>query len=897
MAQAATHQNELSPVDAQRLATLEALRPEILAEVKKLHQERGAFIRRQFEVNHDAEKLLRETTKLADNILKTLYEASVSAMDVEINIPLALVAVGGYGRDELFPHSDLDLLFLHDGSSMAVTEMLVQFVLYTLWDMGLKVGHARRSITETLELAEKDIGTHTALLDARLVCGNRKLFEQFQTRFREELIEPTQIEFVEAKLEERDVRHQRWGDSRFVLEPQLKEGKGGLRDLHTLYWIAKHIYGIRQLQDLVGLKVFTQEEYNAFRRARELMWRIRAVMHFTAGRTEDRLTFDMQRSVAEALGFNGKTEVQSVERLMKRYFMATQTVGSLTRIFCALLEAGKKRKPRIPLAKLLHNRWKLEGFALDGERLSVPDDRVFEKDPTLMLKLFAVAQEQELDIHPHALRLVTQNLKLVTREMHKDKRANDLFLRILLSPKAPDAALRRMSETGLLGKFIPDFGRVQGQMQFNMYHIYTVDEHTLFAIGILRAIESGKLKADIPLASEIAPRIQQRRALFLAMFCHDIAKGRGVDHSEAGEKVALKLASRFGFSQSEKEATAWLVRYHLLMSNTAFKRDINDPKTVQDFVGLVQSVERLRMLLVLTAADIRAVGPHVWNNWKAALLRDLYRRAEALMTTGSADPDSTSQDALGEEIKTFLPKWKKAEIQEMLALGTPALWNSFGAATHARILETLARVLPPKSEEVATDVQHDANHTTSEVIVCTSDRHGLFSQIAGSFAMAGANIVGAKIFTLKNGIAVDVFQLQDIEKQSFDHQEKLARFEATLANALKGKINLWTELSAKQKSYQGRKDTFRVPACVFIDNNASNSYTVIEVVGHDSVGFLYRVTRALAEQGVSVVTSHINTYGTQVADVFYVKDVFGMKIHHPGKLEQMRNALLEAASY
>lgn len=873
-------------------------RAEILSELRQHFAERKAFLKRQFDTNHDAEKLLRETTKLVDGMLRRLYDVALANTgDAGKGDPIALVAVGGYGRDELFPHSDIDLLFLHDGIASATGKAVVEFMMYVLWDLGLKVGHAQRSIGETLELAGKDIGTRTTLLDARLVCGSRKLFEQLQRRYRDELVEGTQMEFVEAKLAERDARHQRWGDSRYVLEPNVKEGKGGLRDLHTLYWIAKYSYGTQQLQDLVGLKVLTQEEYVTFCRARELLWRIRAQMHFIAGRTEDRLTFDMQRSVASALGVMGKDEMQAVQRLMKRYFMATATVGSLTRIFCALLESGKKRKPRIPLAQLLHHRWKLEGFAMEGERLSVADDRCFEKDPLLILKLFHVAQEQGLDIHPHALKLVTRSLGKITREFQNDPRACDLFMRILLSLKGPETALRRMNEAGVLGKFIPDFARVQGQMQFNMYHTYTVDEHTLFALGLLYAIENGKLREEVPLASDIAPRLQMRRALYLAMFCHDIAKGRGGDHSELGEKIAIRLAARFRLPAPESDMAAWLVKYHLLMSNTAFKRDINDPKTVKDFVGIVQSVERLRLLLVLTVADIRAVGPQVWNNWKASLLRDLYRRAEALITTGSSEVAQASATLPVNEILAHLPGWKTAEVEEMQALGSATLWNSFGATTQARMLKLLRAVQAQvHTPQLGIDAQHDARHVMTEVIVCTPDQHGLFSKMAGALAMAGANITGAKIFTLKNGMAVDVFQVQDSEKHAFDQPEKLERFETALKEALTGRMDLPSQLAAKQKSYNSRKDTFRVPARVFIDNNASNSHTVIEVIGHDRVGFLHRVTKALADQGLSIVTAHINTYGKQVADVFYVKDVFGMKVRHDNKLSQIRQALLEAAS-
>src|SRR5437764_580603 len=402
-------------------------------------------------------------------------------------------------------------------------------------------------------------------------------------------------------------------DSRYQLEPNVKEGKGGLRDLHTLYWIAKYIYRIEDVAKLVDLGVLSAEESARFERAQTFLWTVRCHLHYLAGRAEERLTFDLQTEIGGRMGSTHHARTRGVERFMKHYILIAKDVGDLTRIFCAILEADQRHKRRLPWIRWGTGRRSLEGFVIDGERLTIPSEDFFKADPVGLLRLFHVAQQHDLDIHPRALRAVTQSLRLVDGKLREDPEANRLFLEILASRNDPETALRRMNEAGVFGRFVPEFGRVVAQMQYDMYHVYTVDEHTLFAIGILSRIERGLLKDELPLASSLMPKLQSRRALYVALLLHDIAKGRGGDHSELGEKIAYKLGPRLGLTAEETETVAWLVRWHLLMSSTAFKLDISDPQTIQNFVERVQSPERLKLLLVLTAADIRAVGPKVWN--------------------------------------------------------------------------------------------------------------------------------------------------------------------------------------------------------------------------------------------------------------------------------------------
>jgi len=844
------------------------------------------ILKEEFLAGGKVTSLLTRHTKLIDNLLSALYSAVAGSND-----KVAVVAVGGYGRGEMFPYSDIDLLFLYNPADEAQAASIVESLLYILWDMGFKVGQAHRTIEEALELAVSDITIRTNLVDARCVVGNKQLFEEFHKRFDSEIMESKISEFIEAKLLERDNRHTRFGDSRYMLEPNVKEGKGGLRDAHTLWWLARSAYSLTNNNQLVEHGLVSREEYKTFEQARIFLCRVRSHLHYIAERPEDRLTFDYQHRLAIAMGFEHPSINRSIERFMRRYFAAVRTIGNSTRVFCALLEESNKRKPRRSLASLWHMTWNLGGFKIDGERLNVRSDNIFEKSPVMMIELFRVAQIHELQIHPHALKLIAHNLHRIDQTLINDKRANNLFMEILLSEKLAESTLRNMSDAGVLGRFIRDFGRVIGQTQFNMYHVYTVDEHTLVAIGMLHAIENGKMKDDLPLASDIIHRIRLRRVLYLALFCHDIAKGRGGDHSVLGEKIGMRLATRLGFTNDEIQTVGWLIRYHLLFSSVATKRDLNDPKTIQDFVAVVQSPERLKLLLVLTVADIRAVSPVAWNAWKGVLLRELYSRAELYMGTGKIELKQQQANYFHEDLRKFLIGWSESEINNYIGQGNSSFWASVEPARHA-VIARMVRQYSAAEQPVFLDTQHNYERSITEITVCTADRHGLFSMVAGAMSLAGANIINAKIFTLNNGIAIEIFQLQDLSGDVFDRPDRLAKMSVYIEQVLSGELNIPESFAKRATTYlKARSKAVPLLGQVLIDNDASTIHSVIEFTCRDRAGLLHDVTGAIAELGLSIVTAHISTYGTQVVDVFYVKDNFGMKIMHENKIKQIQEKL------
>jgi [protein-PII] uridylyltransferase len=879
----------------------EARRAQVLEILRQTLADGRAEVRRRFERSATGLSAAQAHSYLIDQLIRVLHDDTAEkfypAPNPTLSERLTLVATGGYGRGQLAPQSDVDLLFLLPYKQTPRGEQVVEHMLYMLWDLGLKVGHATRSIAECLRFARADLTIRTALLEARYVWGEQALFAELQQRFAADIVAGSAREFVEQKLAERDARHVRMGDSRYVLEPNIKEGKGGLRDLHTLFWIAKYAYRVSNVGELTARGVLTAPEVAKFAKAESFLWTIRFQLHYLTGRPEERLTFDVQAELARRMGYTDHAGSRGVERFMKHYFLVAKDVGDLTRIFCAALEAEQQRKPRLSLSRLWGGwRRDLAGFRVEGERLNIVEAEAFLADPVNFIRLFSVAHQHGLDIHPTALRLITQNLRRIDAAMREDTEANRLFLEILTSKTDPETSLRRMNEAGVFGRFVPDFGRVVAQMQYDMYHVYTVDEHTLFAIGILNQIEHGLLKDELPLATSLMPKLQSRRALYVALLLHDIAKGRGGDHSELGERIANKLGPRLGLSAEETETAAWLVRQHLAMSNVAFKRDLQDPQTIADFVALVQSPERLKLLLVLTVADIRGVGPKTWNNWKAALLRELYWAADERMTGPlNREAPRLVERRIAEAtaaMRAELKDWNDADFEAQVARGTPSYWLSVDpvtAARHARMMRRARLDGAPLSVETRVDPPRGV----TELTIYTADHPGLFASIAGAMAVSGANIVDAKIFTLADSMALDSFWLQDAEGGAFDRPEKLARLAVLIEQALSGRLRSLDELKHRRTG-PTRARVFTVTPRVLIDNEASATHTVIEVNGRDRPGLLYDVTSALTALQLQIATAKISTFGERVVDVFYVKNIFGLKIDHPAQLVEIRDSLTAA---
>ena len=855
--------------------------PKARALVLKRLKELKAHAREQaqaiLERTRDGRKCAAALSLFQDELIKLIYDFSAGyiyrAQNPTAAERMALIATGGYGRGLLAPGSDIDLLFLLPYKKTPWGESIVESILYFLWDLGFKVGHATRTIEQTLRAAKEDMTIRTTLLDSRLIHGEVPLFDDMWKRFVSNVVQGTQREFIAAKLEEREQRLKRSGSTRYSVEPNIKEGKGGLRDLNMLHWFALYLNPSKLHQPESG--IFTPHETAVFNHCEAFLWTIRCYLHFLAGKPEERLSFDLQPDMARTLRYHDRLGLLGVERFMKHYFLVAKDVGDLTRTVVSSLELWQlKNVPTLSdfLGTLpWSNRAKLAAttdFRVDNSRLNVKHPDVFKNDPLNLIRFFLEAERNNLLLHPQAIRVIRSSLKLIDDNFRTNPEANRLFLECLTSHNAPDTALRYMNEAGVLGRFVPDFGRVVAMATFNMYHRFTIDEHTIQAVGILSQIEKGRFAEQHPLSTEIIHGLQHRRALYVALLMHDVAKAVKGDHSIVGAGMARKLALRMGLEPGEADTVAWLVKHHLLMSITAQHRDISDPQTIKKFTDIVQSPERLKLLLLLTVADIRAVGPGVWNAWKGQLLRALYYDSEPVLGGGHThEPRAARIEAAQSRLRDAIADWPPAEIDGLIQRHEPDYWLKTDIerqVQHARLLRSFAGDHPP----VVSDVKTDAFRGLTELTLVTEDHPRLLALFAGACAAAGANITSAQISTTRDGIALDTIFLQRFfsDEEEIERAGKIAR---TIGDILSGKRSMDT-LETLRKLMRPKTDAFTVAPDVIFDNAASQELTVIEVHALDRPGLLFDLARGLSDMGLDIGSAHIATFGEKAVDVFYV---------------------------
>tara|TARA_B100001146_G_scaffold219555_1_gene226941 strand:+ start:4526 stop:7309 length:2784 start_codon:yes stop_codon:yes gene_type:complete len=843
-----------------------------------------------------ARETVRAIASLTDGIVTIVHHIATGYLHPVRNASegerLAVLAVGGYGRAEMAPFSDVDLLFLTPYKITAWAESVVESMLYMLWDLKLKIGHSIRSVDDCLRLGAADMTIRTSLVEHRLVTGHAPLAEELRQRLWSDLFAKSVPEFVEAKLEERAQRHQRQGGQRYVLEPNVKEGKGGLRDLQTLYWIAKYIHRVDRAVELVDLGVFTREEHLSFWQAEDFLWAARCHLHLIAGRPVDMLSFDMQVEVARRMGYHDTQARRGVEYFMQDYFRHATRVGELTRVFLTELESRHVRSAPI-LGRIFRRRRKLKaGFVDQLGRLAIQDEAGFLADPLNILRLFEEALRTGILIHPDAMRLIAANLDRIDDRMRQDPEAIRLFMELLIRHGNPERALRRMNELGVLAAFIPEFEPVVAMMQFNHYHHYTVDEHSIQCVAALAEIERGEHPEDLPLSHAIMDSGINRRVLYLATLLHDIGKGRPEDHSILGARLARRVASRFGFSQDDIDNVEWLVRNHLLMSDVAQKRDISDPRTLRDFAKAVKTRRRLDMLLVLTVCDIRGVGPGVWNNWKAVLLRKLHTETATALDNGleELNRDKRQNEAKRSLRHLLIAKgWEARAIRAEIARHYDNYWPGLPSETQAVFAELLSGI---DADEIRTDLRADHDRDATRAAFVLADHPGIFSRLCGALTLMGANVVDARTYTTRDGYATAVFWVQDADGHPFA-EDRLPRLRQTILRTLGGEI-VAREAFAERDKPKKRNREFRFPTHITFDNEGSDIYTIVEVDTRDRPGLLYDLTRTLASNHIQIVSAVIATYGAQVVDSFYVKDMFGLKLHGDGKRLALEKKLRKA---
>ena len=802
---------------------------------------------------------------------------------------LSIISVGGYGRREMAPFSDVDLLFLTPYKMTPWSENVIETVLYLLWDLKLKVGHSSRSIKDCLRLGSEDYTIRTAMLEHRFVCGDINLASQLNEKLWKNLFSGTAKDFISAKLKERENRHEKHGQ-RYMVEPNVKEGKGGLRDLQSLYWIAKYVYQTQNISDLVDLNVFRSDEYLQFEQAEEFLWAVRCQMHHLADRAIEQLSFDLQVEVASAMGYHDSRDQRAVEIFMQDYFRHATRVGDLTRIFLTSLEAVHAKDEPL-LERIFKRKPKIDkNYIVIHNRLAIKSEKEFLTNPINLLKLFSEALRTGLLIHPNAMRLVSANLAMVNNEFRASTEAQQIFLELLLKHGNPERALRRMNELGFLAKFIPEFEPIVAMMQFNMYHSYTVDEHTIQCLKTLAQIEKGELVEELPIASSILKDGVNRKVIYIALLLHDIGKGRSDDHSILGAKIAKQVSPRLGLNKQETETVEWLVRYHLLMSDMAQKRDISDPRTVRDFAKAVQSVKRLNLLTVLTVCDVRSVGPDTWNNWKATLIRQLYAETKAILEQGAEALNRENRMTEAKKaLREKLSEWDNKDIKIETGRHYPPYWQGFQVDAQfafAKLLRNLG------ADEIKIELTPDTDRDATRICFALSDHPGIFSRLAGALALVGANVVDARSYTSKDGFATAAFWIQDGDGSPYN-QARFSRLRRMIEKTLSGEV-ITREAIKERDKFKKREKAFKVPTSITFDNEGSEIYTIIEVDTRDRPGLLFDLTRTLANMNVYIASAVIATYGEQVVDSFYVKDMFGLKFHSESKQKKLEQNLRQA---
>lgn len=874
----------------------------LLAEVKAAIAAAHSAAEAELLVTNKGLRCAQQICRAEDEVIRAVFVFATQHIYVpEPGVPthsISIAAVGGYGRGTLAPGSDIDLLFIMPDNSAPQSEQITEFVLYILWDLRQKVGHAVRTLGDCLKMARQDMTVRTATLEARFVTGDKSLFDTLIERFENDIVAGTGPEFIAAKLAERDERHNAIGNTRYVVEPNIKEGKGGLRDLSTLYWIGKYYYRVKTNRELVNKGVLDKDELRTFEKAEDFLWAVRCNLHFLTGRADEKISFEMQGALAERLGFAHRPNMIPAERFMKRYFLVAKDVGDLTRIICTSLEFEHLRNADL-LGRVLEGfsggrRKKIRGekeFLIEQGRINLAAPDVFDKDPVNLIRMFWLAGREELLFHPNALKAATRSLKLIDTKLRNDKRANAYFLEILTGSKSVERILRRMNESGVLGKFVPEFGKIVALMQFNMYHHYTVDEHLIRSVGVMADISQGGLTKELPLTHELLPTLNDTKLLYVALFLHDIAKGRDEDHSIAGARVARKLCPRLGLSEAETETVSWLIEQHLIMSEVAQSRDIQDPQTAIKFAEIVQSPARLALLMILTACDIRAVGPGVWSGWKGSLLRALYHATEPILSGGHTQLSNTDRVRSAKmALADALPNWTEAEIEAYEERHYSAYWmraDTEQQAVHAKMIKRADK----SGEPFAGTVEVNSFESITEISFYTPDHPRLLSMIAGACTLGEASIIGAQIFSMRDGNALDSFRLRRAFNTDEDEKIRAHRIIETVRDLLQGKRYLSRDLPSDSRLNR-RVKPFKVPAEVIISNVLSTKFTVLEVTGLDRTGLLYDLTRAIGDLNLTIGSAHISTYGEKAIDVFYVTDLMGTKVENKPRQRRIHDRLM-----
>ncbi|MEM4657863.1 MAG: [protein-PII] uridylyltransferase [Candidatus Methanosuratincola sp.] len=861
---------------------------------KEIHEKLRGYLRSSMEEIYSLHtKRLVTGTALAHKraaAIDSLIKMALGELGYTESQGVAIVALGGYGRQELCPYSDIDILFLYDPGKCSLAKEICESLLYNLWDINLKVGHSIRTIKECMELAhDDDVTILTSLLDGRFLWGDLALWETLDRRLYRELLPSISSVYIEKKLAEYEKRIDKYGRSVYILEPHVKEGEGGLRDIHAALWIAKAKFKVKSFKDLLHLTVILQRDLRVFEKGLDFLLTIRSHLHYLAGRQEDRLSFQWQEEVARFLGYKDIGELPGIERFMRVYYLHANMITDHSR---KLIDRCTY-KPKVRFHA--HKTVPLEhGFIVRGGELSVSNHNMLKEKPENMMRAFEYSDRHGVKLSPFLLDLIRDSVHLIDDKTRRNPELNASFLRLLKTGKNVAQALFEMNRIRLLGHYIPEFGKIVCLAQHDAYHVYTVDVHSIFMIRELEERQKAESDDGFSLITELAKKVKNRHILYLACLFHDMGKGQGRNHAKKGALMVPKIAERMGLSKSETAQLKFLVRRHLIMTHLSQRRDIHDEDLIHKFAETVKSLETLNLLYLLTFADIRSVGPDVWTNWKDMLLRELYMRTAPILAKGRRERESPEKRVkllTQKVIEKLGAEMEEKRITDFLAPMPVSYFLSFNAskiAEHIRKFES-------KAGAIGFDITHNPVEGYDEFTFWGSDEVGIFSKLCGVLTANGINILGARIVTRDDGRILDVFYVNKRGESTCHEKEVWEKIQKELMGVLTGEIDV-EELVQKRKRYQPiyQKPIPRYPSRIEFDNESSSKYTVIDIYAHDREGLLYDVTKTLTHLGLSIEYAKISTKVDQVADVFYVRDLESGKIFDTERLEEIKKALLEA---
>ncbi len=850
--------------------------------IKKYLAKAETELRKSHTSGASGREITSSYTRLIDNLLGGLFRSISKEID-GAEKDTALVALGGYGRGELNIRSDVDLLLLYRKKITPAIEELTQRILYLLWDAGLDVGFSIRTVEESINLAKDDVKTMTSLLDIRFLFGDRGLFNTLNREKRKRLFNRRRVKgFIEDKILEGSKRREKYGGSVYILEPNVKEGEGGLRDVHTSTWILKAKFNGEEIPRLL-----TDKEEEELEDSLDFLLWLRNELHFETRRKMDQLTFDHQERVAGLLGYEKTEEALPVEAFMQQYYRHASAISHLSNLMTSRLLKKPRKKLLWPYKKLRIDK---DYIIARGLLCSTGDD-IYENDPVAMIRAFEYSQVFDVDIDQTTRDLILMNLNRVDDDLRTSTDVSESFIKILRG-KGVFRTLSLMHELRFLERYIPEFGDITCKVQHDLYHIYTVDTHTLFAVRELERLKD-LYRKEFPLLCTLYEEVENPEALVLAIMLHDIGKSMGKGHSNKGAKLVPQICRRLDLSEDTTNLVIFLVASHLLLADTAQYRDLHDEKLVINFAKKTGDIERLNLLYILTFADVRAVGPEIWNNWKGTLFQELYFKALNVLERGSFElPDTVRKvKRVKENVKQILPDVNKEEVEGYFQL-LPARY--FLSNTARSIAEHLKTTKTLQGRPYVMKVTQDRERRLTELVICTYDLHGLFSMITGVMAANSVNILNAQINTLKNGIALDILQVNNVFGDLITDESKLREIERDLLNVLTGKADVGEVVGKMKPSLLDKKPRPKVPTRVLIDNDVSDTYTVIDIHAQDKLGLLYTITSTLTRLGLYIHISKISTKGEEASDIFYVRDIYGQKIVDRGKLKEIVDSVYSA---